>query len=346
MTALETEALIPIACRLAGVPISHLELAASGGNSRIYRAQTQGKTYALKYYAPAAAGTRNRLAAEVAALRFFEQRGIASVPKVYGSEERFALYDWVDGKIPTSITIADSDKATDFLAHFPKLSQSPEAAAFGPAAEACLSLSELLAQIDQRVARLKQVAHQEPALHAFLEGEFAANYARYVADAQAAWKAQGWDVARELPYEERCLVPGDYGFHNVLRTEQGDLAFIDFEYFGWDDPVKLVADTLLHPGYQLSPEVLRHLRARLTELFSLNAAFAVRFATLLPLFSLRWALILCNEFLVEKRVNRAFAANIAESNNAEWERRKQVQLAKARAMLSHPVLADSLCHAV
>lgn len=335
-----------IAHRLAGASITHLTLAAAGGNSRIYRAETADKIYALKYYAPAAPGTRNRLEAEVAALRFFHQHALPCVPEVHGSEDRFALYDWMEGAIPTTITLADIDHAADFLTHFVTLSQSPDALAFGPAAEACLTLSELLTQIDRRLARLQQVAAGKPALRAFLEGEFATKHTRYAAEANAVWEANGWARTRELPQTERCLIPGDYGFHNSLKTRDGVLAFIDFEYFGWDDPVKLVADTLLHPGYHLTPEALQHLYTRLLEIFSTNASFVNRLHTLLPLFSLRWALILCNEFLEEKRVNRAFAAAIAESDDAEWARRKQLQLAKAQAMLAHPVLTASLRYAV
>lgn len=330
---------MPIASRLAGADVTALTLAASGGNSRIYRAETAGKTYALKYYAPSPPGTRNRLEAEVTALRFFEKHSITNVPKVYGSEDRFALYDWVEGHIATTITVADVDSAVTFLTHFPTLSHAPEAAAFGGAAEACLSLKELLTQITRRLTRLREVAANEPALNDFLESTVTPKFTLCAANAEAAWKAQGWELTRELPKNEQCLIPGDYGFHNVLKTADGELAFIDFEYFGWDDPVKLVADTLLHPGYHLSPEALRRLHSCLMALFAMTDVFAVRFRAFLPLFSLRWALILCNEFLEEKRVNRAFAADIAESDAAEWGRRKQAQLAKAKATLVHPALA-------
>lgn len=338
MTALATEALLPTATRLAGADIIHLTSAANGGNSRIYRVETPTRTYALKYYAPSPPGTRNRLEAEVAALRFFAKHSLPQVPAVYGSEDRFALYDWVEGSIPNDITRVDVDSAADFIARFPRLSQLPEAAAFGNAAEACLSLQELLTQIDRRLVRLREVAANESALHDFLESEIAPELGKCVSNARAAWSTQSWNPAEELPRREQCLIPGDFGFHNMLKMPDGKLTFIDFEYFGWDDPVKLVADTLLHPGYQLSPEALARLHTRFLGIFSTDPAFTVRLHAMLPLFSLRWALILCNEFLQEKRANRAFAASVAESDTAEWERRKQVQLGKAKAMLAHPAL--------
>ena len=63
--------------------------------------------------------------------------------------------------------------------------------------------------------------------------------------------ANGLDFITELAQEKRSLVPADFGFHNSLRQGDGSLAYVDFEYFGWDDPVKLTADILLHPGVPL-----------------------------------------------------------------------------------------------
>jgi len=44
------------------------------------------------------------------------------------------------------------------------------------------------------------------------------------------------------------LSPSDFGPHNVLcRTGSSEFTCIDLEFFGWDDPTKLVCDSLLHP---------------------------------------------------------------------------------------------------
>ena len=46
----------------------------------------------------------------------------------------------------------------------------------------------------------------------------------------------------KLPRHKQILSPSDFGFHNSLMTINGSLTFIDFDYFDWDDPVKLTAD--------------------------------------------------------------------------------------------------------
>lgn len=327
-----------VASRLAKDSVTAVTHAASGGNSRIYRVETTSTPYALKYYPPAVAGARDRLGAEVAALEFMRNNGVSSVPQVYGYEGRFALYSWMEGQVPKDISAADVDAACDFLAELPRLSRLPDAVQFPLAAEACLSLDELLAQLMRRMERLQEVAATEPALKAFLNGEFANLWWQREAMANAVWedaKMRSWEALAE---EKRCLIPADFGFHNILKKADGALSFIDFEYFGWDDQVKLVCDTLLHPGYVLGRAELAHAMARLTAIFAVDTQFTTRLRALLPLFSLRWALILCNEFLPEKRANRAFAAASENGDEALWNMKKQVQLAKAEAMLNHAAL--------
>ena len=64
---------------------------------------------------------------------------------------------------------------------------------------------------------------------------------------------RAWGGIRQLRFASahRALSPSDFGLHNALRTKDGQLRFIDFEYFGWDDPVKLVSDTAIQPGSSL-----------------------------------------------------------------------------------------------
>jgi hypothetical protein len=101
--------------------------------------------------------------------------------------------------------------------------------------------------------------------------------------------------------------------------------FIDFDYFGWDDPVKLTADFLLHPGTQL-PELLKHhFASAATAIYQTDDAFRTRLALLFPLFGLRWCLILLNEFLPERWADRVNAGGAAD-----WQAAKEHQLDRAR----------------
>src|SRR4029077_7566663 len=114
-----------------------------------------------------------------------------------------------------------------------------------------------------------------------------------------------------------------------LRRPDGALAFLDFEYFGWDDPWKLTADILLHPGRPLEATRRQRFRPAATRLYGGDPAFANRLSAYLPLFGLRWVLILLNEFIPERWQRRVLAGE-----TGRWNEVKARHLAHAREFLA------------
>ncbi|MBF0333066.1 MAG: hypothetical protein HQL40_05370, partial [Alphaproteobacteria bacterium] len=148
-------------------------------------------------------------------------------------------------------------------------------------------------------------------------------------DRLAAWRGAALAGDGELAPGLRSLSPSDFGFHNALATPGGAPVFIDFEYFGWDDPAKLVSDMLWHPGMNLADELGARFRAGATELYAAgDAGFASRLARLHSLYALRWCMIILNEFLPERWAVRAHAG---AADRAQAKRR---QLALAERMLA------------
>ena len=129
--------------------------------------------------------------------------------------------------------------------------------------------------------------------------------------------------------ERIALSPSDFGFHNALRTSDGGLVFVDFEYFGWDDPAKMVSDFLLHPGMALSRPLRGRFLNRLLRGFGTGHALDVRVRVAFGLYALKWCMILLNEFVPEHLQRRLFAKPGLKP--ADLQRQ---QLAKARDMLT------------
>ena len=114
----------------------------------------------------------------------------------------------------------------------------------------------------------------------------------------AARRAAGSTPAPTLPAGARTLSPSDFGFHNALLRPDGTLVFIDFEYFGWDDPAKTVADFFLQPQAPLAPERLASaFLQRLPAVCGRAPASASGSPCVYPLLSLKWCLIMLNPFL-------------------------------------------------
>jgi hypothetical protein len=161
--------------------------------------------------------------------------------------------------------------------------------------------------------RLIEQASHHPDLRAFVERDLAPSAALARRRVEQRYARLGLDPAAELAPAQRALSPSDFGLHNAMRSESGRLRFIDFEYFGWDDPVKLVSDTALHPGSGFPEDSASRLIERLSREFEArDAAFAVRRDVLYPVFGLIWCLIILNDFLPESRSRRVMAGRGGE----------------------------------
>lgn len=323
-------ALAATAATLAGTPVSRLVPVLGGANNRLFRVETaDGGSFALKTYLRLAQDPRDRLGAEFTGLRFIWERGIRTVPRAVAADAALgcALFGWVEGAPVTRPGAAEVDAAVAFLASLRRLAADPAAAMLPLASEACLSAGEVVAQIERRLARLQAQSAGKPALAQFLRHHFEDAFTRYAGAALTGYRAAGLNFHDDLAANAWTLSPSDFGFHNTLRGGDGALTFLDFEYFGWDDPVKLVADFLLHPGMRLDAPLQRRFLRGATQALASDAGFALRLRLLYPLFGLRWVLICLNEFLPERWLRRAYAGQ------AEREAAEARQLAKAQDLL-------------
>ena len=300
-----------------------------GNNSRVFRVDTAAGPFALKRYP--ATDNRPRLEAEVAALRFCERRGIGRTPRVVGvaPERRFALFTWIDGSPVGAVTDAD---VAEFAAFQVSLDQAADWRArddIGEAAEACLSPARILAQIARRLARLDAVKRDVPEFAALLDDILVPTLRGAEAAVGDAYRRHALDLKRDVPPEARTLIPSDLGAHNALRAPDGRLCFLDFEYFGWDDPVTSIANFILHPGMTLTPSQRTLFRDRLLAHFCRHGE-AERLAILLPLYALRWSAIILGELLPERWRHRLES----RAELGTWDDARRAQIAKARALLA------------
>ena len=320
-----------VARTLVGTAVEVNLIQTGGRNSRIWRVRNGERTFALKQYPPRADDPRDRLATEIGALRLMERNRIEVVPRVLGvdAERGFALLSWIDGRDVAAVGDDDIDAAVEFLSAIHGLRSTDWAARQPLASEACLSGTEIERQIEARLARLRGLAN-EPELLEFIEYFIKpAAAGSGPRRARGNCRRSGLDFGGELPQEWRSLVPSDFGFHNSMRRSDGSLAFVDFEYFGWDDPVKLTADILLHPGQALPRRQLTRFRQAALRLYGDDRGFADRLRAYLPLLGLRWVLILLNEFIPERWQRRVLAGEAGS-----WSEAKARQLSRAREFLA------------
>ena len=309
---------------LLNTEVGSVEPIDGGGNSRAFKVTAEdGSRFAAKVYPDPTADGQDRLAVESGALNFIRRRGIECVPQpiVSDSAKQCALFEYIEGTkvTPNEVSEADIDQATQFLARLDGLKNDPESSIIPSAAEACFSVQDIIDNLDSRLARLEGAGAQE-----FLSVEFVPAFQRTVEWCEERISGTGESMDAELAVNDRTLSPSDFGFHNAIRRDDGELVFLDFEYFGWDDPAKMISDFLLHPAMDLSPS----LKARfVTNMAGDNPAVMERLETVFPLFGLKWSLILLNAFLPQYRLQRG----LDDSDLAETLER---QSEKARLTLS------------
>jgi len=322
---------------LAGAEVLALEPVKGGGNNRVYGAElADGRMVAAKCYPSQKEDPRDRLGVEFGGLSFLAQQGAGSAlpqPLAADREAGVALYEWIEGEAvaasdPEARGPGDVDQALALLAKLHELRLTPGAAALPPGSDPCFSGADLVAGIAGRRIRLGEVAEDNDSLRVFLSGKFDPVLEGARQRAARNYEAVGMDFGAAIPEGERTLSPSDFGFHNARRREDGSLVFLDFEYFGWDDPVKMTADILMHPGMVLSEEEGVKFRAGLAEINREDETYGVRLSALWPLFGLRWCLILLNEFLPERWFRRVYADAGRDRETAQAR-----QLDKAEDML-------------
>ena len=308
-------------------PVKKCQKILGRGNSQVYKLTTMdSRQYAIKMYPDRSLDGRARLKTEFNAVRFLGANGFDNVPDAVRKDDdlNIGLYSWVGGQSIDVPKHQDLSQAIEFVRRLYKVSKASQYPADELATEACLSARELVNQVDARFKRLRSFSMNNPALSEFLNRSF-----------RPVWRdlkqnlAQSWpESSREKDLDPKyCILsPSDFGFHNALKNS-GEITFIDFEYFGWDDPVKLTADFLWHPAMELHPDLASKWKNSMLDIFGSEPDFIERLNAAMPLCGLRWAMIVLNEFLPGFSLRRKNAGGI---NSYTLEQTRKVQLKKAK----------------
>jgi hypothetical protein len=251
---------------------------------------------------------------------------------VFNEPQNIAIYEWIKGTHLSSIKNKHILEALRFIG---KIQNVKGKSSCELASEACLSAKHLFTQIDNRLNKLLLVDNQD--LQNFLNTVFKPLWSQ-----TKKWSNQHWpsdNITNDLDISVQALSPSDFGFHNAL-LEDNKLYFLDFEYFGRDDPVKLMADFVWHPGMDLSNSQKTIWLNGAFEIFTKDSNIHARFHAAWPAYGLRWSLILLNEFLKDGWQKRVYANNDLKNKQ---ESKLERQLSKAKDICTQIKMASMKC---
>jgi hypothetical protein len=309
--------------------VKSVQIIKGRGNSSVYKIEmNSGQKFAGKLYPDPTFDDRDRLEKESKACRFLHSNEIKTVPGNIWSDTNlnFGLFEWINGKEIVEITDDHVNRAAEFVALLDELSKHTSHDKFEQASAACISGQMIEQQIRDRYATICEFSDFNSELRRFLEDDFAHTFETVLSKSKKLWPGK---FEEQLSHNCQLLSPSDFGFHNIFLTKDG-FKFFDFEYFGWDDPVKLACDFLLHPGMVLSDKQKTLWLGSMKEIFSNDRSFSQRLRVSYGLYGLCWCLIILNVF-TDSHGEKIIS--VVENNKMKQKQYKQLE--KSKKMLIH-----------
>jgi hypothetical protein len=297
----------------------------AGRNSEVHKICNPHGKWILKNYFQQSNDKRDRLSKEFGFLTYLKNVGISLVARPIGIDAALhcALYTYLSGTRPVDISLAHISQAAHFIKTINLSRNTPAAMALPPAADACLSWQAHMELTESRVDRLLAVQpkqEQETKANKFVREQLLPMWLSL--KASLLQTLEPLQMEYPLPNIDRIISPSDFGFHNVLENH-GELFFLDFEYAGWDDPVKLICDFICQPELPVTQSQGQQFRDELLSDLPHSDEIKHRVELLLPVHRLKWCCILLNEFRLEDRNRRLHAGVGSDGLLAD-------QLAKAK----------------
>ena len=291
-----------------------------GGNSRVFQLRgSSGTDYVAKLYPPAEPDRADRLEVEFTTLRLLQPyldclaRPLSRLPL-----QRLALYSRLPGVRPVRGQCGPAAilALVDCLVGIQSLRDESQSSHLPAASEACFSLTQHRLILRRRLEGLWQ---ELPA-----QGQLPQQVRKLLEQRFVPWleSLAGQDFL--VRPEERVLSPSDFGFHNALVDETGRFYFVDFEYFGWDDPAKMIADFHLHPQTAALGADSTDFQNQLLNRLPQPEGFQHRLQQVYTICAAKWVLIFLNVFRERWRQQQAPSEELLEE-----------RLQAAKSMLKH-----------
>ncbi len=319
-----------------------LEQLTGGRNNRVYKVCTNDKKFVVKAYYPAENKSHNRLTKEFNFVKFAWDNGLRQVPEPMGCNQDHcvALYGFLPGRKlnKTELNRDCLEQAIGFSEQLNRFKETPQAGILPVASEACLSFDTHFSNVAKRIQRWKVMASIDKITQqarafvtTILAGSLEKEKKRVLSD--PALGADTTYLCQSL--KNRILSPSDFGFHNALVDNHGQIRFFDFEYAGWDSPVKMICDFFCQPDI---PVVLDHLEWFVNSLTVTVADYRQRKNVLLlcrvlmPIYRIKWCCIMLNDFLEAESQRRRFSS--LNQDNRRTQLKKTIAYAKQHDLVA------------
>lgn len=269
-----------------------ISLIEDSGNSKNYKLELMNKKkFLVKIYPSLIFDKRERLKNEFKALKFLSLQKKIKTPKVIeiNNELNIGIFQYVDGKKIKKPSNNDLNDIIIFIKNLKLLSEKNRSSRkFNLASEVSTNLSDLKLEITNRKLLIDKNLKQNKSN-------------KLIFELNNIWKVMQVTKNNLMKKSSRVnfiLSPSDIGFHNTIKKNES-LIFLDFEYFGWDDPIKIVSDFIIHPKNNLNYSQIVKWIKNIKRNFNEIRDFDKRLNLFFPYYLFRWILIIIRKEIIE-----------------------------------------------
>ena len=272
-----------------------------GFNNQIIIKSDGQSRHIVKNYDMSNPLSRNKFSAEVNFLKYASEVAPNYVPRFITSNKTTGSISmsYIEGQdlSPEDINVDDLAHARSFFLRLNEnILTSKYALLLSSASEGGVSLEDHIRLTQSRIHKLKTSTILPDCINEFSTIlELIIKYISLIINS-AHHSSAIISSLDELRHNLFCISPGDFGFHNALRTETG-LVFFDFEHSGFDDLAKCIIDFKLQPSFPSQISIDDYF---LCDSLTLQPLLKEYINYLRPILCLRWACIALNGATSEK----------------------------------------------
>lgn len=233
--------------------VLNTERLTGGRNNHAIRVETAKGIYVLKRYLNEV-DRNERFDREVSFLQHCHKVGVKAVPNLLNQDRKSysILQQYIEGLRPKSLTHFHFSSALKFIEEINE-NLTGNIKSLLRAAD---SLDTGSAVVENLGARFKSIgdARIASALRPQTYADFVKVYLELVNTGSPTNSALIGHLNELSRVSSKIfLSPSDFGFHNCIESNNG-LVFIDFEYSGIDNPLKLILDFTYQPDFYITEE--------------------------------------------------------------------------------------------
>ena len=284
--------------------LKSIETISEEGDNFIYRLRTEDEmVFILKHYLADAGNARTRLDTEFNHLTALREVGLTNIPQPYGKEDSWAVYSYFKGDVNPNPTDDITRQLGQMLIELDNKGEELRRKPIKRAPDARLTLQSYVQILNEKWNAVLQSCQRPDGpkdIMLFMLTDFEQMRQDNLNHFHLICKREGFDKDVPLPEKKQIFSPTDFGLHNVLKTESGQLAFLDFESSGWDDPARLLADFF----YSTDGTLTQAQKLKIIESFTQNRRwdkdFLSRFWAIADLVAVEWVLNILNVLVPEE----------------------------------------------